>query len=87
MWHYIYIFLFTVITKVIYKSKLKSFKDFTYNDFTYNINKCDLHICLLFSVISKVIHKSNVNSYKDITYNAFTYNINKHTYIFIYCYK
>ncbi len=65
-------FLFIVISKVINKSNLNNCKDFTYNNFTYNINKCDLHIRLLFSAISTVIYKSNLNSYKH-----FTNNINK----------
>jgi hypothetical protein len=33
--------------------------DYTYKDFTYNINKCDITYLLLFTVISKVIYKKN----------------------------
>ena len=32
-------------------------KDLFYNDFTYNINRCDMTYMFLFTVISKVIYK------------------------------
>ncbi len=34
-----------------------TYKDFTQNDFTYNINKFDFTYMFLFAVMSKVIYK------------------------------
>jgi len=36
-----------------------TYKDFNYDDFTYNTNKCDITYMFLFTVISKVIYKLN----------------------------
>jgi hypothetical protein len=34
-----------------------TYKGFTYNDFTYDINKCDSTYMFLFRVMNKVIYK------------------------------
>ncbi len=36
-----------------------TYKDYTHNDFTYDINKCDITYKFLFNVIRKVIDKLN----------------------------
>ncbi len=33
-----------------------TYKGFNYNDFTFNINKCDITYMFLFTVTSKVIY-------------------------------
>ncbi len=35
----------------------KTYKDFTYNDFAYDMNKCVITYMFLFTVLSKISYK------------------------------
>ncbi len=47
-----------------------TFKNFTYNDFTYNINKCDIKYMFLFTIRRKLDIKSVVSNViiRSVTY-------------------
>jgi hypothetical protein len=47
--------------RAVFRHYDNTLKDFTYINFSYNINKCDITYMFLLNVISKVIYKSNLS--------------------------